>query len=90
MLSIALIAFLFVGKIKIGKQLNSEAIIADANCTKVCIYTSVVLLIASGVNALTYFKYIDDIGTLGIAYFAFKEGKECFENAKSNKHCSCC
>ncbi len=90
LLSITIMLFLFFGKTKVGKKLNSDAVLSDANCTKVCIYTSIVLLIASGLYELTNFKYIDEIGTLGIAYFAFKEGKESFENAKSNKHCSCC
>ena len=88
--SIAFMLFLFYGKSVTGKLLNSDAILADANCTKVCIYMSVILLAASGIYELTKFAYIDDIGTLGIAYFSFKEGKECFGKAKSNRHCSCC
>jgi len=88
--SIAFMLFLFYGKSVTGKLLNSDAILADANCTKVCIYMSVILLAASGIYELTKFGYVDDVGTLGIAYFSFKEGKECFGKAKSNKHCSCC
>ena len=77
------------GKTKIGKQLNSDAILADANCTKVCIYMSIILLISSGIYEWTHIPYIDSIGTLGLSYFAFKEGQECFEKAKSNKICCC-
>ena len=90
LLSIVFMLFLFYGKSVTGKLLNSDAILADANCTKVCIYMSVILLAASGIYELTKFGYVDDVGTLGIAYFSFKEGKECFEKVKSNKHCSCC
>jgi divalent metal cation (Fe/Co/Zn/Cd) transporter len=88
--SICLMLGLLIGKSNVGKSLKSDAILADAECTRVCIYTSIVLLISSGVFALTHLPYIDELGTLGIAYFSFKEGKECFEKAKSNKHCSCC
>ena len=88
--SIVLMLFLVSGKTKAGTQLNSNAILADAACTKVCVYMSVILLAASSIYELTKFQYIDDMGTLGIAYFSFKEGKESFEKAKSNKHCSCC
>lgn len=88
--SIALMLSLYFGKTKVGNQLNSDAILADASCTKVCIYTSLILLLASGIYELTKLPYIDDIGTLGIVYFSFIEGKECFEKAKSNNHCSCC
>lgn len=87
--SILIMWILIIGKTKAGKQLNSEAILADAECTRVCIYMSIVLLISSGIYQLTNFAYIDSIGTLGLSYFAFKEGRECFDKAKSNKHCSC-
>jgi len=55
----------------------------------VCIYMSVILLISSAVYELTHIAYIDSVGTLGLAYFSFTEGRECFEKANSNKHCSC-
>lgn len=85
--SIVLMLALVFGKTKVGRQLNSSAILADAACTKVCIYMSLVLLTASGIYELTKFAYIDNIGTLGLAYFSYKEGKECFEKATSNKLC---
>ena len=88
-ISIAVMWLLVVGKTKTGKALQSEAILADAQCTKVCIYMSIILLISSGIYEVTNLAYIDSIGTLGLSYFAFKEGKECFEKAKSNKHCAC-
>lgn len=40
---------------------------------------SVILLVSSAVYDITSFAYTDNIGTLGLSYFAFKEGKECFE-----------
>ena len=88
-ISILVMWFLVVGKRKVGNKLNSEPILADANCTMVCVYMSVILLISSGIYELTGIGYIDSIGTLGLAYFAFKEGKECFEKANSDKYCAC-
>jgi Predicted Co/Zn/Cd cation transporters len=79
--SIIVMLFLLNRKIKVGKQLQSEAILADASCTKVCIYMSCILLLASGIYELTNFGYADAIGTLGLAWFSYKEGKECFEKA---------
>ncbi|MDQ6757042.1 MAG: cation transporter [Bacteroidota bacterium] len=87
--SIILMYALYYGKTRAGKQLDSDAILADASCTKVCIYMSLVLLVVSGLYEVIKFKYFDSIGTLGIAYLSFKEGKECFEKARSNKHCCC-
>ncbi len=85
--SIAAMWALIIGKIKVGKQLDSPAILADAECTKVCIYMSVILLVSSVIYSLTNFAYIDSVGTIGLAYLSFKEVKECFEKAKSDKIC---
>jgi len=87
--SISVMLFLIYWKIKTGKLLHSQAILADANCTKVCIYMSCVLLISSGIYEATGFAYADSIGTLGLAWFSYKEGKECFEKASTGKECGC-
>jgi divalent metal cation (Fe/Co/Zn/Cd) transporter len=89
LISILVMWFLVVWKRKAGKKLNSDPILADANCTLVCIYMSVILLISSGLYELFGWYYIDSIGTLGLSFFAFKEGRECFEKANSEKYCGC-
>ncbi len=89
LISIVLMLLLYFFKMKVGRRLGSDAIIADAECTKVCIYMSGILLISSGVYYLTKFIYTDSIGTILLAYLSYKEGKECFEKAVSEKHCSC-
>ncbi|MBU2525619.1 MAG: cation transporter [Bacteroidetes bacterium] len=88
-ISILVMWLLVVWKKRVGHQLHSEPILADANCTKVCIYMSIILLVSSGIYELTGIPYIDSVGTLGLAYFAFKEGKECFEKANGDKYCGC-
>jgi divalent metal cation (Fe/Co/Zn/Cd) transporter len=75
-------------KIKVGKLLKSDAIIADANCTRACLYLSIILLVSSIGYELTGIGGIDSIGAIGIAWFAFKEGKESFEKAQG-KSCEC-
>lgn len=89
LISIASMSLLIYFKRYVGKALNSEALIADANCTKTCLYLSIVLLVASVGYQITGFGGIDSLGALFIAYFSFKEGKESFEKAKSDKYCSC-
>ena len=77
-------------KLKVGRALNSDAIIADANCTKTCFYLSFILLASSLSYELFKIGYLDIAGSLGIAYFAFKEGKESIEKSNSAKlSCSC-
>ncbi|MEJ2493312.1 MAG: hypothetical protein P8Y79_03190 [Ignavibacteriaceae bacterium] len=89
-ISILTMYWLMSSKLKVGKELKSDAIIADANCTKTCFYLSFILLGASGLYELFNIAYFDIIGSLGIAYFAFNEGKEAFEKVKSgNFSCSC-
>jgi len=88
--SIITMYYLMNAKLKVGKELKSDAIIADANCTKTCLSLSFILLISSGAYELFQISYIDIAGSLGIAYFAFKEGKESFEKASSESlSCSC-
>lgn len=89
LVSILIMIALLYSKLRVGKKLNSEAIIADANCTRICIYMSLILLSSSLVYYLSGFMYTDALGTLGLAWFAFKEGKECFEKANSGKYCTC-
>ncbi|WP_036385960.1 cation transporter [Muricauda sp. MAR_2010_75] len=88
-ISILVMWALVMGKRSVGKKLDSAPILADANCTLVCVYMSIILLISSGIYELWGIGYIDSLGTLGLAYFAFNEGKECFEKANSDKYCGC-
>ena len=81
---IAIVTIIIVGllawkKIKVGRTLQSSALIADAKSTRITVYTSTMVLIASLLFALTKFVYADSIGAIGLAYFAYIEAKECFE-----------
>lgn len=90
LISILTMYYLMNAKLKVGKELNSDAIIADANCTKTCFYLSFILLASSGLYELFKIGYIDAIGSLGIAYFAYSEGKEAFEKVRTgNLACTC-
>jgi divalent metal cation (Fe/Co/Zn/Cd) transporter len=80
-ISLSVMVFLYIAKLKVGHKLNSDPIIADANCTKTCIYMSVILLGSSLVYMITGFAFVDIIGAIGIAWFAFGEGRESFEKA---------
>ena len=88
LVSIVVMVWLMNAKKSIGKKLNSEPIIADANCTKICVYMSLVLLASSLIYELTGFSYADVIGAAGLIYFSISEGKEAFEKVKG-KECSC-
>jgi divalent metal cation (Fe/Co/Zn/Cd) transporter len=88
LVSIVVMVWLFSAKKSIGKKLHSEPIIADANCTKICVYMSLVLLASSLLYELTGFAYADAIGAAGLIYLSVSEGRESFEKAKG-KECNC-
>jgi len=90
LISIIVMIWLVIAKTRIGKKLNSEPIISDANCTKVCVYMSLVLLVSSLIYELTGFTYADSIGAIGLIYFSIKEGKEAFDKAKGKICCNDC
>lgn len=88
LVSIAVMVWLMNAKKSTGKKLHSDPIISDANCTKICVYMSVVLLVSSLIYEFTGFAYADVIGAAGLVWFSVSEGKEAFEKAKG-KSCSC-
>ncbi len=87
LVSISFMWLLIHYKTKVGKALNSSAILADAACSKVCLYLSLVLLIASAGYELTGLRIFDPAGALLIAFFSYREGKEAFQKSRG---LSCC
>lgn len=85
--SIVVMLWLMAAKKKVGKKLHSDPIIADSNCTKICVYMSLVLLISSLIYELTGFAYADVIGTAGLIYLSVSEGKEAFEKSEGKECC---
>lgn len=88
--SILSMGFLYLAKIKVGKSLDSAPIIADAECTLTCFYLSFILLASSLIYMFFKIPYIDAIGSLGIAWFSFREGREALEKARSGNPQCCC
>ncbi|HLO25789.1 MAG TPA: cation transporter [Geobacteraceae bacterium] len=87
LVSIVSMWLLIRAKVAVGTALTSPAILADAACTRACLYLSVVLLAASAGFALTGIGWFDALGTLGIAGFSVKEGREALGKARG---ISCC
>jgi len=81
LISMAVMWILVLGKRKVGRTLGSSPILADANCTLICIYMSVILLASSLIYQFTGFGFIDSLGAFGLIYLSVKEGKEAFEKA---------
>jgi len=75
-------------KVKAGRALNSQAILADAACTRTCMQLSLILLAASIGYDLSGIGYLDAIGSIFIAILSIREGREAFQKA-SGLACSC-
>ncbi len=89
-ISLVTMWFLYRNKMKVGRELESDAVLADARCTVTCIYLSVILLASSLLYLYFGIGYIDAAGGLGIAVFAFREGREAVDKAeKGDLSCGC-
>ena len=89
LISIITMYFLMNAKLKVGAGLKSDAIVADAKCTKTCLQLSLVLLVASLLYQLFHILYIDTFGTAAIAWLSYKEGRESLEKAARSDF-KCC
>jgi divalent metal cation (Fe/Co/Zn/Cd) transporter len=89
LISILAMWALVAAKRRVGRALRSAPILADAMCTMVCIYMSLVLLASSLVYRLTGFGFVDSLGAIGLIYFSITEGRESFEKAASLADCNC-
>jgi divalent metal cation (Fe/Co/Zn/Cd) transporter len=89
-ISIFVMLWLVISKNRVGRKLGSSPILADAACSKVCIYMSLVLLVSSALYEFTGFAYADILGSAGLIWFSVAEGREAFEKARERKYCCSC
>jgi divalent metal cation (Fe/Co/Zn/Cd) transporter len=87
-ISISFMWYLIHHKTKVGTALNSAAILADAACSRACVWLSLVLLAASLGYELTGIGSLDALGALFIAWLTWREGRESFQKA-AGMDCSC-
>ncbi|HNW92949.1 MAG TPA: cation transporter [bacterium] len=89
-ISLAVMWWLFAEKRRLGKALNSEPILADASCTLTCIWMSCILLASSALFACCGWGWLDAVGSLGLAWFSLREGREAWGKAGSGAiTCNC-
>lgn len=86
--SISFMWYLLRQKTIVGNALGSRAILADAACSRTCLYLSLVLLLASCGYELTGIGALDALGAMLIAWLSFREGRESFAKA-AGLDCSC-
>jgi divalent metal cation (Fe/Co/Zn/Cd) transporter len=63
-------------KQRLGGQMKNAALVADSSESSLCAYLSAILLVGLALNAAFGWWWADPVAGLGIAGFAFREGRE--------------
>jgi divalent metal cation (Fe/Co/Zn/Cd) transporter len=74
--SLIVMPLLARAKRRVGEQLGSRAVTADATETTLCVWLSGILLVGLGLNALFGWWWADPLAGLCIVYVAGREGVE--------------
>lgn len=72
-------------KQKVGKEINSKALIADSKETLACAWLSVALLLGLGANFFFGFWQADPIAGIAIVFFLVKEGMEAWRESNETE-----
>ena len=70
---------LAIYKKRLGAEINSRALRADALETLACSFLSLTLLVGLGANAFLGWWWADPVAALAMVYFLIREGKESLE-----------
>jgi divalent metal cation (Fe/Co/Zn/Cd) transporter len=81
------IALLARAKRRVGRQLHSQALQADATETTLCVWLSAILLAGLGLNALFGWWWADPLAAFGVVHIAAREG---VENWRAEHIDDCC
>lgn len=85
--SLIVMPLLARAKRRVGEDLGSRAVTADATETELCVWLSAILLAGLGLNALFGWWWADPLAGLGIVYVAGREG---IEHWRSDELDECC
>lgn len=85
--SLIVMPLLARAKRRVGEQLGSRAVTADATETTLCVWLSAILLVGLGLNTLFGWWWADPLAGLGIVYVAGREG---IEHWRTDELDDCC
>lgn len=77
-LSLIVMPILARNKERVGKAMDSRAVLADSAETWACVYLSVVVLAGLALNALFGWWWADPVAAFAVVGFLVKEGREAF------------
>lgn len=79
-LSLAVMPVLAQRKRRIGTEMGSRAVLADAAETRACVYLSAVVLVGLVLHTLFGWWWADPVAAFGVVYFLVREGLEAFDD----------
>lgn len=86
LLSLIVMPVLAMAKRRVGRALESRALVADAAETAVCSYLSFALVLGLGLNAWVGWWWADPVAALLMLPFVIREGLEALEGAREGAH----
>jgi cation diffusion facilitator family transporter len=81
-LSLVVMPLLAMAKGRVGTEMASRAVLADAAETMACVYLSITVLAGLLLNAAVGWWWADPVAALGVVVFLVREGLEAFEDAE--------
>jgi divalent metal cation (Fe/Co/Zn/Cd) transporter len=75
-LSLVVMPLLARAKRRVGEEMGSRAVTADATETVLCVWLAAILLVGLGANAAFGWWWADPLAALGVVYVAAREGLE--------------
>lgn len=85
--SLVVMPLLAGAKHRVGEQLDSRAVTADATETTLCVRLSAIVLAGLGLNALFGWWWADPLARLGIVYVAAREGVQQWRTEQPDDCC---
>ncbi len=86
LLSLIVMPVLALAKRRVGRAIESRALVADAAETAVCSYLSFALVLGLGLNAWVGWWWADPVAALLMFPFVIREGLEALEGAREGAH----
>lgn len=76
-------------KLRVGREIGSRALVADAKCSLACAWLAATVLIGVGLNAILGWWWADPVAALVMVPLLVREGRESFEAARGKECCGC-
>lgn len=85
-LSLVVMPVLAMTKRRVGREMHSQVVLADAQETLLCTWLSAIVLAGLALNAAFGWWWADPVAALGVAWLALGEGREAWSGDHHHDH----